>query len=101
VRRRVTVITVLECPTSCFFGWRATQPERSLLGYEAQACARGASRTPERRTIMPLKRGKSRETVSENIKTEMKHGKSQKQAVAISLNQARKSGAKIPKKHHK
>lgn len=50
---------------------------------------------------MPLKRGKSRGTVSENIKTEMKHGKSQKQAVAISLNQARKSGAKIPKKNHK
>jgi hypothetical protein len=50
---------------------------------------------------MPLKRGKSRETVSENVKTEMKHGKPQKQAVAISLNQARKSGAKIPKKNHK
>lgn len=50
---------------------------------------------------MPLKRGKSRDTVSENIKTERKHGKSQKQAVAISLNQARKSGAKIPKKSHK
>ena len=50
---------------------------------------------------MPLKRGKSKETVSENIKTEMKHGKPQKQAVAISLNQARKSGAKIPKKNHK
>ncbi|MDR5763069.1 MULTISPECIES: DUF6496 domain-containing protein [unclassified Caballeronia] len=31
----------------------------------------------------------------------MKDGKSQKQAVAISLNQARKSGAKIPKKHEK
>jgi hypothetical protein len=31
----------------------------------------------------------------------MKHGKSQKQSVAIALNQARKSGAKIPKKHEK
>lgn len=50
---------------------------------------------------MPLKRGKSRETVSGNIKTEMKHGKPQKQAVAISLNEARRSGAKIPKKNHK
>lgn len=46
---------------------------------------------------MPLKKGKSKETVSKNIKTEMKHGKPQKQAVAIALNQARKSGAKIPK----
>ena len=50
---------------------------------------------------MPLKRGTSREDISKNVKTEMKHGKSQKQSVAIALNQARKSGAKIPKKHEK
>jgi hypothetical protein len=50
------------------------------------------------RTIMPLKRGTSREAVSKNIKTETKHGKPHKQAVAIALNEARKSGAKIPKK---
>ena len=42
---------------------------------------------------MPLAKGKSKETVSKNIKTEMKHGKPQKQAVAIALNQARKSGS--------
>jgi hypothetical protein len=47
---------------------------------------------------MPLNKGKSREAISKNIKTEMKEGKPQKQAVAIALNQARKSGAKIPKK---
>lgn len=47
---------------------------------------------------MPLKRGTSRDTISKNIKTERKHGKSQKQSVAITLNQARKSGKKIPKK---
>nr|WP_087039523.1 hypothetical protein [Caballeronia arvi] len=47
---------------------------------------------------MPLKRGTSKETVSHNIKTEKKHGKSQKQSAAIALDQARKSGAKIPKK---
>lgn len=47
---------------------------------------------------MPLKKGKSKKAVSENIKTEMAAGKPQKQAVAIALNTARKSGAKIPKK---
>lgn len=46
---------------------------------------------------MPLKRGTSRKAISQNIKTEMAHGKSQKQSVAIALNVARKSGAKIPK----
>lgn len=43
---------------------------------------------------MPLKKGKSRKVVSANIKTEMKAGKPQKQAVAIALNTARRSGKK-------
>jgi len=47
---------------------------------------------------MPLKKGSSKQTISQNIKTEMAHGKPQKQAVAIALNTARKSGAKIPRK---
>jgi hypothetical protein len=40
---------------------------------------------------MPLKKGSSRETVSENIKTEMKAGKPQRQAVAIALDVARRA----------
>lgn len=38
---------------------------------------------------MPLKKGKSKATVSQNVKTEMAAGKPQKQAVAIALNTAR------------
>lgn len=58
---------------------------------------------------MPLQKGKSQKTISSNIKEMMASGYPQKQAVAASLNQARHSGAAIPKKttrsvemtHHK
>lgn len=41
---------------------------------------------------MPLKKGSSRKAISANIRTEIAAGKPQKQAVAIALNTARKSG---------
>jgi hypothetical protein len=46
---------------------------------------------------MPLQKGKSQQVISGNIREMVASGYPQKQAVAASLNQARKSGASIPK----
>lgn len=85
--------------------WRR---ERRMLDSGRVAAIRGGAHPArrhaplqrEKESDMPLKRGTSKETIGHNIKAEKKAGKSQKQSVAIALNQARKSGAKIPKKHH-
>jgi len=50
---------------------------------------------------MPLSKGKSQKVIGKNIKTEIEFGKPRKQAIAIALSEARKSGAKIPKKKGK
>lgn len=47
---------------------------------------------------MPLDKSGSKKSIGRNIKTEEEAGKPKKQAIAIALNTARKSGAKIPKK---
>ena len=39
--------------------------------------------------MSPLRKGKSRKTISQNIETEMAAGRPQKQAVAIALSTAR------------
>ncbi len=50
---------------------------------------------------MPLKKGKSKKVIGENIKEMEMSGHKKSQAIAASLNEARKSGAKIPMKKKK
>jgi len=50
---------------------------------------------------MPLKKGKSKKTIGTNIKEMELAGHPRDQSIAAALSQARKSGAKIPKKKGK
>ena len=43
---------------------------------------------------MPLKKGSSKKVISQNIKTEIAHGKKPSQAVAMSMQKAGKSKKK-------
>lgn len=43
---------------------------------------------------MPLKRGYGKKTIAKNIRTEMRAGRPQKQAIAIALSVARKAAPK-------
>lgn len=47
---------------------------------------------------MPLKKGYSAKTIGQNIKTEMAHGKSKKQAIAIALSVAAEAKKRVRKK---
>jgi len=50
---------------------------------------------------MPLRKGKGKKVISSNIKELMNTGRPQKQAVAIALSEARRMGAKAPKRAKK
>lgn len=43
---------------------------------------------------MPLKKGKSKKVIADNIKTEIENGKPQNQAIAIAMSKAGKSARK-------
>jgi hypothetical protein len=50
---------------------------------------------------MPLSKGRSKAIIGKNIKEMEESGHKRSQAIAAALNEARKSGAKIPKKKKK
>ncbi|MCI0382202.1 MAG: DUF6496 domain-containing protein [Chlamydiae bacterium] len=50
---------------------------------------------------MPLRKGTSKKVIQQNIRELIHSGRPTKQAVAIALSEARRQGAKIPRKRKK
>lgn len=75
-------------------------PDRVYV-FDSKSSHVGIWRKKNKGSDMPLVKGKSQKAIRQNIETEMKvGGRPQKQAVAIALNVAKKSGYK-PKKAKK
>jgi hypothetical protein len=55
---------------------------------------RGLVTPPRKLAGVPLRKGKSKKVIAENIRTEQKTGKPHDQAVAIALNKAKESDSK-------
>lgn len=73
---------------------------KKRLGLKALSL-RNKNKSPKEPIVMPLKQGKSKKTISTNIKELIDSGKPQKQSVAIALATAGKARTKAMAKKRK